>query len=177
MKKREGYKIIIPDKQRKRIKENKCPTCGLSKDKWTRRKDWRCCSKKCSDIFYKDFYSAGWPDLRRKAFVRDNYACVKCGKQFIKEIRLDNDIYSYKERTWEDFINIVYLEVFETFFEIGIAGNASSLIGDHIKPIALGGDEWDLDNIQTLCIPCDKIKTAQDMKDIAIQRRKEKKLA
>lgn len=49
-----------------------------------------------------------------------------------------------------------------------------NLIGDHIKPIALGGDEWDLDNVQTLCTDCDKIKTRQDMKKIAELRRKEK---
>lgn len=52
--------------------------------------------------------------------------------------------------------------------------DTSELIGDHIIPIALGGDEWDLNNIQTLCIKCNKIKTAQDAKDIAKQRRKEK---
>jgi len=39
----------------------------------------------------------------------------------------------------------------------------------------LGGDEWDINNIQTLCIDCNKIKTAQDHKDIAKQRRIEKK--
>lgn len=50
----------------------------------------------------------------------------------------------------------------------------SNLIADHIKPIALGGDEWDLDNIQTLCKKCDKKKTKQDQKDIAKQRRIEK---
>ena len=48
------------------------------------------------------------------------------------------------------------------------------LIGDHIIPIALGGEQWDINNVQTLCIACDKIKTKQDAKDIAKQRRKEK---
>ena len=56
----------------------------------------------------------------------------------------------------------------------GYATHKSQLIGDHIIPIALGGDEWDPKNVQTLCIDCDKIKTIQDQKDIAIQRRKEK---
>lgn len=50
----------------------------------------------------------------------------------------------------------------------------TELIADHIEPIALGGDEWDLDNIQTLCLKCNKIKTTQDLKDIAIKRKKEK---
>ena len=47
----------------------------------------------------------------------------------------------------------------------------SRLRGDHIKPIALGGDEWDLDNIQTLCIPCDKKKTKKDIGEISIERK------
>lgn len=41
------------------------------------------------------------------------------------------------------------------------------MIADHIIPIALGGDEWDINNIQTLCIKCNKKKTARDMADIA----------
>ncbi len=48
------------------------------------------------------------------------------------------------------------------------------LIGDHITPIALGGEQWDMDNIQTLCETCDKIKTKQDHADIGKARRKEK---
>ncbi len=54
---------------------------------------------------------------------------------------------------------------------------AEDLVGDHIIPIALGGDEFDIDNIQTLCkATCNKIKTKQDQKDIAKQRRSEKPL-
>ncbi len=51
-----------------------------------------------------------------------------------------------------------------------------NLIADHIIPIALGGDEWDMANIQTLCLECNKIKTKQDHKDIAKLRRIENKL-
>ena len=53
-------------------------------------------------------------------------------------------------------------------------GSDSSLIGDHIKPIALGGEEFDVDNVQTLCIDCDKIKTKSDQNKIAKERRIEK---
>lgn len=50
----------------------------------------------------------------------------------------------------------------------------SELIADHITPVALGGDEWDLSNVQTLCKECDKKKTSKDLKEIAKLRRKEK---
>lgn len=45
---------------------------------------------------------------------------------------------------------------------------------DHIIPIALGGPEFDEANLQFLCPECNKIKTAKDMKLIALQRRNEK---
>lgn len=48
---------------------------------------------------------------------------------------------------------------------------------DHIKPIALGGEEFDKTNLQILCKECDKIKTRQDHKDIAKARNIEKKLS
>ena len=52
----------------------------------------------------------------------------------------------------------------------------SNLIADHIIAIALGGDEWDINNIQTLCSKCDKIKTKEDAKKIARLRKVEKSL-
>ena len=63
-----------------------------------------------------------------------------------------------------------------TCVKCGYKGNApySDLIGDHIESIALGGEEFDVDNVQTLCIPCDKIKTKEDQAKIGKQRRIEK---
>ncbi|MGD6808587.1 MAG: HNH endonuclease [Candidatus Bathyarchaeia archaeon] len=43
---------------------------------------------------------------------------------------------------------------------------------DHIVPIALGGDEFDLNNIQLLCEVCDKKKTAKDLAKIAKLRKR-----
>lgn len=87
-----------------------------------------------------------WGSLRLKALERDQYRCVKCGKQPFKD--------SFKKG--ENKVN------------------TSALIGDHILPIALGGDEFDINNVQTLCRICDKIKTTKDRQDIAKQRRIEK---
>lgn len=48
------------------------------------------------------------------------------------------------------------------------------LIADHIVPIAIGGPQWDIDNIHTLCVECDKKKTKNDQKKIALARKIEK---
>ncbi len=124
-----GFFIKLTDEQRYWLNNNCCPMCGLPKDKWKRRKDWRCCSTDCTDELSK--VSFFWQDTREKVFKRDKFTCVKCGKKCGRE----------------------------------------TLIGDHIIPIALGGEEWDLKNIQTLCIKCDKVKTKEDHGKIALQRR------
>lgn len=42
---------------------------------------------------------------------------------------------------------------------------------DHIRPIAMGGDQWDVRNLQVLCARCNRIKTARDMGAIARWKR------
>ena len=37
---------------------------------------------------------------------------------------------------------------------------------DHIKAVALGGGMWDINNMQTLCVGCHKLKTKEDMKKL-----------
>ncbi len=162
MKKRKGYKYLMSAQSKKWIKENKCPNCGKPKNKWTRRKDWKCCSKKCSDEFYKNYKCISWQQFRLKALIRDKDSCVKCGDNRKKIL-----IKGYKPQECPDWRDKL-LALVEPDKII------NNLIVDHIKPIALGGEEFDLDNLQTLCLKCNKIKTAKDMKDIAKQRRKEK---
>jgi len=42
---------------------------------------------------------------------------------------------------------------------------------DHIRPIAMQGDQWARENLQVLCIRCNRIKTARDMGAIARWKR------
>ena len=48
-----------------------------------------------------------------------------------------------------------------------------SCILDHIRPLAMGGDQWDVHNLQVLCARCNRIKTARDMGAIARWKRYE----
>lgn len=46
---------------------------------------------------------------------------------------------------------------------------------DHIKPISLGGEEFDMNNTQTLCSNCHKEKTKQDLKKLKCQNKTKEK--
>ncbi|MFY9801182.1 MAG: HNH endonuclease signature motif containing protein [Methanoregula sp.] len=50
---------------------------------------------------------------------------------------------------------------------MGGTGNPPPYILDHIRPIAMGGDQWARDNLQVLGGRCNRIKTARDMGRIA----------
>jgi len=139
--------------QKKWLKSNCCPICGLPKNKWKRRTDWRCCSKDCTHEFSKITYVWQW--FKEKAFKRDKYTCIKCGK---KPKRREMHSRKDKEGNWDYYWKEVD------------GNNSSELIADHIVPIAIGGKEYDLNNIQTLCIECNKEKTKEDMKKIANRR-------
>jgi len=56
---------------------------------------------------------------------------------------------------------------------VHVYGGSNSIM-DHIVPIALGGPQWDLANVQTLCEDCNAVKTRMDARDIARARRQEK---
>jgi 5-methylcytosine-specific restriction endonuclease McrA len=101
---------------------------------------------------------------------RTDWMCCStdCTKRFY------NDYYSV---SWETYrIKIFERDNFtcKICSKQFITGFKSNLIADHITPISIGGDNWDMNNLQTLCIDCNKIKTAQDMKVIAKYRAKEK---
>ena len=149
VKQRQGWVRNYSELAKQRIDNNECPACGKPKSEWTRRTDWTCCSKECSEKFYNEQQSIqSWETTKSMAFKRDNYTCVWCGKRFAKT-------YSHLDKEFAD---------------------TSKLIGDHIIPIAVGGAEFDINNVQTLCIACNKIKTKRDMHRIALFRKREKEL-
>jgi len=174
--KREGYKVVVFEPAKSRIKNNQCPSCGLSKDLWTRRKDWRCCSVKCTTEYQKMYIAYGWKDLRFKALMRDKFICSHCGKEpeYVEErCWWQEGFEDFKNRLEKDFIVKSYSQESRLIgdryrkFWFAKIPDASQLVGDHIIPISLGGAEFDINNVQTLCKPCNKIKTANDMKEIA----------
>jgi len=111
--------------------------------------------------------------------------CPSCGKPKSKWIRRKDWRCCSKECTPKYYSKVVYYNWPElrlkaltrdkfTCVKCGKKEKSWNLVGDHIIPIALGGDEWDIKNVQTLCIDCNKIKTKLDQQKIAEVRRKEK---
>ena len=162
---REGHAIIFSDQAKQRIAADQCPHCGKPRAEWTRRKDWRCCSTECTNKFWQEgVIVKSWSDLRAKCFKRDHHTCKKCGYKPWK-INLHT-------------VKIMRRDSIQWEFEVKSIDptDSSQLIADHIRPIALGGPEWDINNLQTLCATCNKAKTRRDMGKIGIQRQVDKAL-
>jgi 5-methylcytosine-specific restriction endonuclease McrA len=158
----------LTEQQKLWMKNNCCPICGLPKSEWKRRTDWRCCSFKCTNEFEK--LVLVWQYWKRNVFLRDNYTCVKCGF----EGREEKTIYpSDKEYYDREFKIFKILNEEEGILKV-ILGSSTNLIADHIIPISIGGEEYNLNNVQTLCEKCNKIKTRNDFKKIALYRNREK---
>lgn len=166
VKQREGHTVIFSDLAKQRIKEQSCPACGKPKSEWSRRRDWRCCSLDCTNKFWQEQVKIkSWQDLREKCFDRDGWKCVKCGKQPTILVRKGF------ESPTQKILKIEYIQEWHG----DMATCVDTLIADHIIAIALGGEEWDINNLQTLCPECNKIKTADDFGKIAKLRDIEKK--
>ncbi len=89
------------------------------------------------------------------------------GSQLFK---LEHVFHWYEDRaTYPDFLNrIQAVEEREKipFYRIKYIDDTKWVV-DHKLPIAMGGPEFDLDNLQLLCDRCNKAKTAEDLGWIA----------
>jgi len=157
------------NKAKQLIDQKKCPVCGKKHNR-----HWDCCSKECTAKKGTVFYFLDWPEIRMKAIIRDRFTCVKCGKQLKRKQALLEDDYTFK---WWVEHGIIPLKTEEfahyqrdqkVFYHI--VPDDSKYVVDHIIPIALGGKEFNLNNLQTLCEDCNKEKTAIDIMKINIYR-------
>ena len=169
MKKRENNRWIDERKDSKGRLLCLIPTCNNLREKYKTSKRKRNYCKNHTFLDMGQF--TNWQSLREKALKRDNYTCVKC-----EDNRKDINLKLKRKRSINirEFIDGIDKKIKYAYVEY--EEMRTNLIADHIKPIALGGDEWDLNNLQTLCLKCNKKKTAKDTKNIAKQRRIEKKL-
>ena len=110
--------------------------------------------------------ACGLPKKEWKRRKDWNCCSVECTRNF-----WDKEVTSF---SWETLRIRCFERDGYSCVKCGRKFESSGLIADHIHPIALGGDEWDIDNLQTLCRSCNKVKTAEDAGKIARLRRLEK---
>lgn len=137
----------------KRIEQGLCIVCG----KLASKRSKVFCSNNCKNNWWG---SHDWSWVRNEVLERDSYKCAHCGLQlkraesFYFEVISDPHGYTKTDPNLGE----------KGYFNV-------PLIVDHIKPIALGGEEFDKTNLQVLCIWCNKVKTKNDMGNIAKSNR------
>lgn len=142
------------------------------------------CSLKCSNEFYAKHNQQG---LRKYVFRREHGRCQMCGFKNPKAPSpppkpkkpgwVEGGYKAYQkaivfyQKALEDYKK-VYAEWKATVYaEWKRVNPQREFVADHVIPIALGGDEFDLNNVQLLCEVCNKKKTAKDQAAIGKKRK------
>jgi len=134
------------------------------------------CSLECANIFYAKHNQDG---LRKYVFKRESGKCQKCGwrnpifyGKHPKKPGYQESYQLYKQKIDEyNQLYDKYIDALNKWREEHKKDKRRKFVADHIIPIALGGSEFDLNNVQLLCEVCDKKKTKRDQGKIARKRR------
>ncbi len=147
-----GRSVVLPSRT------GMCLWCGkdLSFD---RRRLSFCCNNH-SEIYYKKFIFND--SVSGTILSRDNFTCRECGfdlRKFQKEMTKKFPYEWPKRGLWKERNKYIESKGFST--------HQAYLEIDHIIPIRMGGDPIDSKNQQTLCYPCHKKKTKEDVGNIS----------
>lgn len=132
-----------------RFGPRRCGLCGAPLP--PRRQKW--CSDRCVNFIGQ--LGHDWNRTRGLVIRRDKWTCKRCGRR-------DRKLSPEWVSTDVDYIwqgKPVYKRIDLPW------------VVDHIIPIALGGPEFDLTNLQLLCPQCNSEKTGADQVEIASRRR------
>jgi len=133
------------------------------------------CSLECSEEFFAKHNQRGLANL---VWKREKGKCQKCGWTNPKF-----EVPAPKEPGWVEGGAEAHRKAMLAFYKAyrewwanheewqKTAPKPRDFIADHIVPIALGGAEFDLNNVQLLCEFCDREKTRLDKAEIAKRRK------
>lgn len=127
-------------------------------------------------MFYVKHNQKGLADY---VYKRENGRCQKCGWKNPtfdlpepKKPGYQQNYAIYKQKKAEyDKAHDQYIEARNKWLQKTKNAERRKFVADHIVPIALGGEEFDPDNVQNLCEVCNKKKTKKDQGKIARKRR------
>ncbi len=191
---RENIKYDIPKEWVENFKKGCCPVCAKTKFEFDKGMKVYC-SKKCRELYSERIYT--WQEKRDKVLKERGEVCEKC-KKTIKQLSKYKEDYKEKqkrkyieahpelleqrrkelmeeaEKKYQQALNLKAEDLF-LYGEIeDLPWAYDSFEVDHIKPVSLGGDMFNEDNLKVLCYTCHKEKTKNDAKEIALLRKKEK---
>lgn len=168
--------VAITDMQPKRVELNGklvklCLNCGKPIPEGNRKY----CSLECGQEFFAKHNQRG---LAQLVWKRENGTCQQCGWKNSKF-----NVPPPEHPGWTDGGVKAHREVVSAYHKAELEWQAAhdawekrapkprDFVADHIIPIALGGAEFDLNNIQLLCEVCNREKTKKDQAEIAKRRK------
>ena len=104
----------------------------------------------CSDFCVHQWRLRSDPGyLRDQVFARDRGICVLCETDTVVAYA---ELKRSRGRAREEALEVWGMK--------SVAARRSLWDADHIRPVAEGGGQCDLDNLRTLCLPCHREVTA-----------------
>jgi 5-methylcytosine-specific restriction endonuclease McrA len=123
--------------EKDRLSRGACPYCGRERIHFNPGNEHTLCCQASCTMEYWYKQRPTIAEMRRRVRDEQGGKCARC-RQVVHESNAQGDPHIHHR-----------------------------YVLDHIRPIAMGGDQWARDNLQVLCRRCNRIKTARDMGTIA----------
>ena len=130
---REYRQYSFTPEEKERLARKACPICGRERSEFNYGNRNALCCRPSCSAGYWGRQRPTVTEMRRLVLAEQNGKCAHCRRE-IHEFKAAECLYIHHR-----------------------------YILDHIRPIAMDGDQWARDNLQVLCGRCNKIKTARDM--------------
>ena len=114
----------------------------------------------CSDFCVHEWKLRSQPAyLREQVFLRDHGICAECSVDTVAAYRLLRASRGNSRRSLLEYWGLKRYS------------RKSLWDADHIKPVAEGGGECDLDNLRTLCLRCHRAATLELRRRLQIRKK------
>jgi 5-methylcytosine-specific restriction endonuclease McrA len=103
---------------------------------------------------------------REQVFLRDKGVCAVCK---LDTEKLREILYAIRIQSEEHYQQLTVLYRLKYGFGFNLAAHFFEM--DHILPVAQGGGSCGLENLQSLCLPCHRDKTREQMRAKRLRRK------